>query len=79
MASAIMKPSTRVLILFIVVEAGLAGLWWYLLQALRTGELRPARSLTEAVGTVSTTLGSAMGVIAGVMLVAIIVLHLRGR
>lgn len=79
MASAIMKPSTRVLILFVIVEAGLAGLWWYLLQALRTGELRPAKSLAETVGTVSTMLGGAMGAIAGVMLVVIIVLRLRGR
>ncbi len=50
MASAILKPSTRVLILFVIVESGLAGLWWYLLQALRTGELRPAKSLAETVG-----------------------------
>lgn len=79
MASAIMKPSTRVFILFVIVEAGLAGLWWYWLQALRTGELRPAKSLAETVGTVSTILGGAMGAIAGVMLLAIIVLRLRGR
>ncbi|MCZ8163885.1 MAG: hypothetical protein O9315_17920 [Beijerinckiaceae bacterium] len=74
-----MKPSLRVMILLIVIELGLAGLWWYLLDALRTGELRPARSLAETVDTISVILGSAMGLVGGLLLVIWFVLRRRNR
>lgn len=74
-----MKPSARVILLLVIVELGLAGLWWYLLDALRTGQLRPSGSMAEAVSTTSSMLGGAMGVVAGLFLVTALVLRRRGR
>ncbi len=59
-----------------MVECGLAVLWWWLLDGLRSGRLQATGgNVAEAVATVSSTLGGAMGAIAGVMLVAAFVVR----
>ncbi len=61
-----MSRSFRVLSLLIVVECGLAVLWWWLLDGLRSGKLNATGgNVAEATATVSSTLGGAMGMIAG--------------
>lgn len=79
-----MKPSNRILILGILIEAGLFGLGAYLLMQLSPvmqashGSLRPAVSIAESTSTITTTLGAAMGAIGGLFLVLYIVLKRRG-
>lgn len=74
-----MKPSSRIILALFVIEAGLAGLWWLLLDRLRTGALKPSGSMAETVSTLSTTLGAAMGGLAGLGLALYLALRLRGR
>ncbi len=71
-----MSRSSRVLAVLVVVECGLALLWWWLLDGLRSGRLKASGgNIAEAVATVSSTLGGVMGVIAGVALVTAFVLR----
>ncbi len=71
-----MSRSFRVLALLVVVECGVAVLWWWLLDGLRSGRFRATGgNVAEAMATVSSTLGGAMGVIAGVMLVTAFVVR----
>lgn len=73
-----MSRSFRVLALLVVVECGLAVLWWWLLDGLRSGRLNATGgNVAEAVATISSTLGGVMGVIAGVMLVTAFVVRRR--
>ncbi len=73
-----MSRSFRVLTVLVVVECGLAILWWWLLDGLRSGRLNATGgNVAEATATISSTLGGAMGVIAGVMLVTAFVVRRR--
>jgi cytosine/uracil/thiamine/allantoin permease len=74
-----MKQSTRVLTFLIIVEAGIAALWWWLIASLKTGDLRPSGSMAHTISTVSSTLGGVMGVIAGVLLVVWFFLRRSGK
>ena len=71
-----MSRSSRVLAVLVVVECGLAVLWWWLLDGLRSGRLTAnGGNVAEAAATMSSNLGGAMGVIAGVMLVTAFVVR----
>ncbi len=73
-----MTRSFRVLTVLVVVECGLAILWWWLLDGLRSGRLNATGgNVAEATATISSTLGGAMGLIAGVMLVTAFVVRRR--
>ncbi len=73
-----MSRSFRVLTVLVVVECGLAILWWWLLDGLRSGRLNATGgNVAEATATISSTLGGAMGVIAGMMLVTAFVVRRR--
>ncbi len=73
-----MSRSFRVLAVLVVVECGLAILWWWLLDGLRSGRLNATGgNVAEATATISSTLGGAMGLIAGVMLVTAFVVRRR--
>jgi hypothetical protein len=74
-----MKPSARVLVVLALLEAGLAVLWWVLLDGLRTGSLRASGRVAESAAVVSTTLGALMGGLAALALVIWVVLRRRGR
>lgn len=74
-----MKRSTRVLILLVVFEICLAGLWLWLLAGLRSGDLTPSGDPAETVATVSQTLGMVMGMLAGVMLAVWFALRRKGN
>ena len=74
-----MKPSKRILILGIIVEAGLAGLAYFLVNQLRTGAMQPSGTLEEAVGTILGTIGQVMGALAVVLIVVWFVLRRRER
>jgi len=74
-----MKRSTWVLILLVVFEICLAGLWLWLMAGLRSGDLTPSGDPAEAVATVSETLGMVMGVLGGVMLVVWFALRRKGN
>jgi cytosine/uracil/thiamine/allantoin permease len=74
-----MAPSKRIAILGIIIEAGLAGLAWYLVTQLRTGAMQPSGTLEQAVSTILQTIGSVMGALAGVLIVAWFVLRRKER
>lgn len=72
-----MAPSKRILVLGLVIEAGLATLAWYLVAMLRSGTLQPSGTVDEAVSTILGTMGTLMGALAGVLIVAWFVLRKR--
>lgn len=74
-----MAPSRRILLLGIIIEAGLAGLAWFLFTQLRTGAMQPSGTVEEAVSTILQTLGSVMGALAGVLIAVWFVLRRRER
>jgi hypothetical protein len=74
-----MKPSNRILILGILIEAGLFGLGAYLLMRLSNGSLRPTTSIAETTSTITTTLGGAMGGLGGLFFVIFLVLRKQGK
>lgn len=74
-----MAPSKRILILGLIIEAGLAGLAYYLVNQLRTGAMQPNGTLEEAVGTILQTMGQVMGALAGVLIVVWFVLRRKER
>lgn len=70
-----MKPSTRILLVGLVIQAVLGGIAWYLLDAMAKGDLTPSGSVEEATTTILTVMGGAMGVLAAIT----VVLFLRAR
>lgn len=73
-----MKPSKRILILGIVLEAMLAVLCGYLLTLISSGGMNTSTSPAEAVTTITTVMGTVMGCLGGIMLAIYIVLKGRG-
>jgi hypothetical protein len=57
-----MNRKLRVVIAFVIIEGGLAGLWWYLA---RYGMENPDRVTPDFQQTVGQTMGAAMGAFAG--------------
>lgn len=74
-----MKPSIRILLVGIIIEFLLAGIGAFLLNQLATGQMRPANSLEETTSVLTTTLGGAMGVLGGLILVIFFVLRRKER
>jgi hypothetical protein len=65
-----MSRKARVLILFVIIEAALAGLWWYLA---RYGLANPGRVTSDYQAVVGQTLGMAMGGLLGIGFVLFLV------
>lgn len=63
-----MRKSTRILLLLAIVQLGLAGLWWWLLAGLKSGDLQAAGDPAETVATVSSTIGGIMGALVAIFL-----------
>ena len=57
-----MSYKARVLITMVIVEAALAGIWWYLA---RYGMANPDRVTADFQGVVGQTMGTAMGGLLG--------------
>lgn len=79
-----MKPSNRILIPGILIEGGPFSLGAYLLMQLLPvmqfshGRFRPSVSIAQSTSTITTTLGTAMGAIGGLLLAIFIILKRRG-
>jgi hypothetical protein len=74
-----MKPSTRLLVGGIVIECLLAGIGAFLLNQLATGQMRPTNSVAETASVVTSTLGTAMGGVGGILVVLFFVMRRRER
>ncbi|TPM38608.1 hypothetical protein [Mesorhizobium sp. B2-3-4] len=61
-----MSRKKRVLIVFVVIEAALAGIWWWLA---RYGMANPDRVTSDFQAVVGQTLGAAMGGLLGIGLI----------
>mgnify|MGYP001809589252 CR=1 FL=1 len=59
-----MTRSTRLLVAFLLVETSLAGLWYWLVAGIRSGELNTSVSPGQAIATISTSMGGTMGLFA---------------
>jgi hypothetical protein len=65
-----MSYKARVLIIVVIVEAGLAGLWWYLA---RYGMDNPDRVAADFQTVVGQTLGMAMGGFLGLSVILFLI------
>ena len=74
-----MKPSTRLLLALVVIEAGLAGLWAWLMWNLRFGQLRPSGEMADTIATTSSVIGAAMGGLAVAVLISFAILRSKGK
>ena len=73
-----MKPSNRLLLVGIVIEAMLAALCIFLVMQISTGEMTTSVSPEDAKSTITAVLGGIMGGLGGLLLVIYIVLK-RGE
>ena len=74
-----MKKSTRILLATIGVEVFIVLIGAWLLNGLANGSLHPAGSVGETSATIRSVLGTAMGVITGVMGVTWFVVRKREK
>ena len=58
-----MSYKARVLMIVVVIEAALAGIWWYLA---RYGMANPDRATSDFQAVVGQTMGMAMGGLLGI-------------
>jgi hypothetical protein len=58
-----MSRKARLLIVFVIIEAALAGIWWYLA---RYGMANPDRVTSDFQAVVGQTMGRAMGGLVGI-------------
>ena len=58
-----MSRKARLLIVFVIIEAALAGIWWYLA---RYGMANPDRVTSDFQAVVGQTMGMAMGGLVGI-------------
>ena len=58
-----MSRKARLLIVFVIIEAALAGIWWYLA---RYGMANPDRVTSDFQAVVGQTMGMAMGGLLGI-------------
>lgn len=61
-----MSKTTRVILTAVIIEAGLAGIWWYLA---RYGMANPDRVASEFQEVVGKTMGMAMGAFLGLCVI----------
>jgi hypothetical protein len=73
-----MARSTRLALALVIVVAVLGGIWWWLVDAIRTGTMQPVGTADEAVATISTTMGGTIGAILAAGLVIVVALRRRG-
>ncbi len=74
-----MKPSNRILVVGIIIELCLAGLGAYLLLQLKSGGMTAATSPEDAASTITSVLGTVMGLLGGLLVATFVVLRKRGR
>ena len=74
-----MKPSRRVLLLLVFLEIALVAFAWFLISSLRSGRMQPSGDLGVAITTITQTIGSVMGGLAGLLLVVCLILHRKER
>ncbi|WP_027058064.1 hypothetical protein [Mesorhizobium loti] len=65
-----MSRKARVLIVLVIIEAFLAGIWWYLA---RYGMANPDRVTSDFQSVVGQTMGMAMGGLLGIGIVLVLV------
>lgn len=58
-----MSKKARLILVMVIIEAGLAGLWWYLA---RYGMTNPDRVTSDFQAVLGQTMGMAMGGLLGV-------------
>jgi hypothetical protein len=75
----IMKRSTRILLAGLVIEFCLVGIGAFLINQLQTGAMRPTTSVAEAVTEITSTLGTVIGGLAGLLLVLYLVARMKER
>lgn len=73
-----MKRSSRLLIALVVIELLLAGIAMWLLSGIKSGSMNTSVPAAEAVATITSTIGMAMGALAGVIGVAWFLMRRRG-
>lgn len=73
-----MKRSTRLVAALGLAEFGLAGIWYWLIASLNSGQLTAATNPIETITTVSSTIGGVMGLLAGLCGVAWLTMRRRG-
>lgn len=74
-----MKKSKRILILFAVVEALLAGIMIFLVLQVTSGSVQPTVSAEETIGRIGASLGAVMGGLGAFLLIWAILLRRRGE
>ena len=65
-----MSKKARLILVMFIIEAALAGLWWYLA---RYGMANPDRVTADFQGVVGQTMGTAMGGLLGLGLMLFVV------
>jgi hypothetical protein len=65
-----MSKKTRLIVTMVIIEAALAGIWWYLA---RFGMANPDRVTSDFQAVVGQTMGMAMGGLLGIGLVLFLV------
>lgn len=74
-----MKRSVRILLVGAVLEALLFGIGAWLINQLKIGAMQPTNSAEETISVITSTLGSAMGVVAGLVIVLFLVARSKER
>ncbi|AID30849.1 hypothetical protein BFX40_24825 [Mesorhizobium sp. SEMIA 3007] len=65
-----MSKKTRLIVTMVIIEAALAGIWWYLA---RFGMANPDRVTSDFQAVVGQTMGMAMGGLLGIGLILFLV------
>ena len=73
-----MKPSSRVLIAGLIIELLLAGIGAYLILQLKSGAMTASTNVADATATITMVLGTAMGVLGGLILALYFIQKRRG-
>jgi hypothetical protein len=74
-----MKRSSRILLVGLVLEMLLVGIGAWLINQLKIGAMQPTNSVEETVSVITSTLGTAIGVVAGLVIVLFLVARSRER
>lgn len=74
-----MKRSTRILLTGLVMELFLFGIGAFLINQLKTGAMRPTNSMEETITGITSTLGTVIGGLAGIILVLYFVARSKER
>ncbi|MCW4462240.1 hypothetical protein OK349_11030 [Sphingomonas sp. BT-65] len=61
-----MSKKARLILVMVIIEAALAGIWWYLA---RYGMANPARVTSDFQAVLGQTMGMAMGGLLGVVII----------